>query len=75
MVDQFRKKRELSLDAFREDGFDAGFEPLAGVALKMDAESVRQVIESLEPKYRDAVILHHVNGLSIKEIVMVQYRE
>ncbi len=71
IVDQFRKKRELSLDALRDDGFDAGFEPLAGAALEMDAAAVRKVIDRLDPKYRDPILLRHVNGISVKEIAAI----
>lgn len=71
IVDQFRKKRELSLDALREDGFDAGFEPLVGTDLRMDVAAIRKVIDSLDAKYRDAVLLRHVNGLSVKEIAVI----
>ncbi len=71
MIDQFRKKRELSLDALREEGFDAGFEPLTEAGLLIDVEAIRKVIDSLDPKYRDAVLLRHVNGLSVKEIAVI----
>lgn len=71
IVDQFRKKRELSLDALRDEGFDAGFEPLVGTDLRMDVAAVRKVIDSLDPKYRDAVLLRHVNGISVKEIAVI----
>lgn len=71
IVDQFRKKRELSLDALRDEGFDAGFEPLVGTDLQMDVAAVRKVIDSLDAKYRDAVLLRHVNGISVKEIAVI----
>lgn len=71
IVDQFRKKRELSLDALRDEGFDAGFEPLVGTDLQMDVAAVRRVIDSLDAKYRDAVLLRHVNGISVKEIAVI----
>lgn len=71
LVDTFRRKRELSLDALRDEGFDAGFEPLAGAERAIDARAIRELIDELDPKYRDPLVLRHVNGLSVKEIAVI----
>lgn len=71
LVDTFRKKRELSLDALRDEGFDAGFEPFQGAWQAMDAEAIRGLIDTLDPKYRDPILLRHVNDLGVKEIALI----
>lgn len=67
IIDSSRKKKESSLDAM----MDAGFEPADGgdkTALAAEAGAMVALLERLEEKYRDVVRMRYLDGLSPKEI-------
>lgn len=68
IIDESRKKKSLSLDQLKEDGFDPGFDEAESIQNKIDADSVKEVITQLDEKYRQAVLMRYVDGFSPQEI-------
>jgi len=69
VIDRARKKKESSLD----EALEQGFQP-AGTGNAETAAEIGQAlraVEQLEPKYREAVRLRYIDGLSPGEIAEV----
>ena len=71
VIDWYRKKRSLSLDALGDDGFDPPEE--RGSTSEEDAElkGILQVIDDLEEKDREVLLLRYVEGLDPKDIAQI----
>lgn len=68
IVDEFRKKKELSLERLGEDGFEPVSRDDKDIRADIEAKEMIRMIEKLEPDYREAVMMRHVEGMSVKEI-------
>jgi len=68
VVDSFRKKKTSSLDAMQDDGFDPEDTTVASRESILDVRRALQVLDKLEPQYRDVITLRYVDDLSPREI-------
>jgi RNA polymerase sigma-70 factor (ECF subfamily) len=68
IIDYSRKKREASLDALMDQGFDAASPDGDVVATAIDARYVIKSLEQLDEKYRDVIYMRYVDDLPIQEI-------
>lgn len=75
IIDEYRKKRESSLDAlFEKEGIDEGtFDELSestieSLAATIDGRKAFELLEKLPDEYREVIILRFVDGLGPKEI-------
>lgn len=71
VVDEYRKRKNSSLDAMAEDGFDPKAENLSNVEDVMDGERAIALLAKLDDRYKDAVFMRYVNGLEISEIAEI----
>lgn len=71
IIDYYRRKRATSLDNMMEQGFDVGVDATQSLADKFDGEKALALLGSIPEKYRDAIYLQYVEGLSVKEIAEV----
>ncbi len=71
VVDQYRKKKSTSLDNLMEQGFDVGHEIDQSIMDKFDGGQALAFVKSIPDKYRDAIYLQYVEGLSVKEIAEI----
>lgn len=70
-IDILRKKKESSLDALMEEGFDASSEDAGSIERSTDAGFAISLIKKLDPDSREIMILRFVDDLSIKEIAEI----
>ncbi len=68
IIDYSRKKKESSLDYLMEQGFDAPAEDRDVLHTSLDAQYVVRMVQDMDEKYRDVIILRYVEDLPIKEI-------
>jgi len=75
IIDEYRKKKEQSLDALMEgEGVDEGnFDELTessveSLAATLDGKKAFTVVEKLPEQYKEVIILRFVDGLGPKEI-------
>ncbi|MEK7569243.1 MAG: RNA polymerase sigma factor [Patescibacteria group bacterium] len=69
IIDEYRKKKVVSLDQMRdEEGFDIGFESMHDIESRDEYEHAQALLERLPDKYREALVMRHIDGLSVKEI-------
>lgn len=71
IVDTYRKKREVSLDELREWGFDPGFDESEKNQTAIDARSAIAMMEKLDAKYREVMLLRYVDEFLPKEIAKI----
>ncbi len=71
VIDEYRKKKNLSLDALAEDGFDPKADNLPNTFDIIDGEKAIKLLAKLDDPYKDAVFLRYVNGLEISEIAVI----
>lgn len=71
VVDEYRKKKESSLDSLLEEGFDYSDVSHDTMTDKIDGKAVVALARKLDDKYRDAVIMRFVEELSVKEIAEI----
>ncbi|MFZ2303579.1 MAG: sigma-70 family RNA polymerase sigma factor [Minisyncoccia bacterium] len=69
IIDEYRKKKDESLDRMRdEEGFDIGTESMRDIETKDEHAKALAFLECLPDKYREALVMRHVDGLSVKDI-------
>ncbi len=71
IIDYYRKKQATSLDNLMEQGFDVGVDINQSLMDKFDGEKALALLGSVPEKYRDAIYLQYVEGLSVKEIAQI----
>ncbi|MDO8604529.1 MAG: sigma-70 family RNA polymerase sigma factor [bacterium] len=69
IIDEYRKKKTDSLDRMRdEEGFDIGTESMKDIETKDEHGRAVALLECLPEKYREALVMRHIDGLSVKDI-------
>ena len=68
VIDQYRKKKTVSLDALAEDGFDPVAPESFDAHDRFEGEKALKFLEKLGEPYKDAVFMRYVNGLELSEI-------
>jgi RNA polymerase sigma-70 factor, ECF subfamily len=71
IIDYYRKKKEASLDALAEEGFDpasSDHEHVEDLALAREA---LEAVSELEESYRNIILMRYVSDLSIGEIAEI----
>lgn len=71
IIDEYRKKKSLSLDNLQEEGFDVVGKDEKDIIQDVEIGQVKQAIEKVEDKYRQIIVLRFINGLSLTEIAEV----
>ena len=72
IIDNHRKKKEISLDILEEDGFDPmDTESHHTMARSLDSKRALELVNNLKDKEREVILLRYVEGLSVKEIAEV----
>ena len=68
IVDEYRKKKNLSLDLLSEDGFDPHFEEASTIEEKLDGAIALSLLRKLPDQYKDILFMKYVSSLDIREI-------
>ena len=71
IIDESRKKKSLSLNEIMEKGFSPKVDVRESFQNNFDHKELIEVINSLDEKYKDALIMKYVDGFSTKEIAEV----
>ena len=71
IVDEFRKKKELSLDRLSEMGFEPASVDHRSIKAGAEMRELMETAEMLDKDYRDVVLMRHVEGMSVKEIAEI----
>jgi len=71
IIDESRKKKPASLDNMMEKGFLPKAEEFKFVDNNFSNKELIKIINSLDEKYRDVIMMKYVDGFSSKEISKV----
>ncbi len=71
IIDEYRKKKNISLDSLAEDGFDPKADNLPNTLDIIDGERAIKLLSKLDDPYKETVFLRYVNGLEITEIAEI----
>lgn len=71
IIDDSRKKRELSLDQLQDEGMEPQFDHQAKIESKIEATRVLKVLNQVEEKYRDVVVMRYIDDLKPEEIAEI----
>src|SRR3989344_1080233 len=71
VIDYSRKKKEVSLDALHDAGFDPGFQEAEKISKNIDFSLVLQVLQKLDENDREIVSMRFVDDLSPEEIARI----
>lgn len=71
IVDQYRKRKETSLDFLLEKGFEPDFDENQSPADVLDGQNAFALIEKLPEPYRDVMKMKYVQDLSLEEMSLI----
>lgn len=71
IVDYYREKKEASLDALAEQGYDPAGDNANSILDYASGQQVLRLLEKLAPQYREILTLRYVNDLSITDIAEI----
>ena len=72
IIDHYRKHKSQSLDAILESGPDFSDERVAEISeAETEASHILRLLERVEKKYREPVLLRYMEGMGVKEIALV----
>lgn len=68
IIDQYRKKKAVSLETLEEEGFTLTAPEETSANDRIEGERALKLLEKLPEPYRSAVFMRYVSGLDLKEI-------
>jgi RNA polymerase sigma-70 factor, ECF subfamily len=68
LVDEYRRHKTDSLDAMEEEGFEPSDPDHVRMTDRAEVSNIHQLIEKLDPKYREVVILRYIHDIAVKDI-------
>lgn len=72
IIDEYRKRKDVSLDQMRDnEGFDIGFDPRHDIESRDEYVRAQELLDQLPDKYREAIVMRHIDGLSVKDIAHI----
>ena len=71
IIDEYRKKKSVSLDELRDSGFEPKVEVTREIESSLDAKGLLTVVEKLDIKHREVIIMRYIDDLSPKEIAEI----
>ena len=71
IVDEYRKKKLISLDVLQEKGMQIRHKGKEDIPARMEVQHILDVMENIDEKYREVVIMRYIDELSPKEIAAI----
>lgn len=71
IIDNSRKKKSISLDQIIEKGFSPKIDEREKTENYFSGKEIIKIINSLDGKYRDVIVMKYIDGLSSKEIASI----
>lgn len=68
IIDEYRKRKESSLEALQEQGFEPGHAPEGTIQNIIEGKKMAAALAHIGSPYREAVIMRYIDDLTPKEI-------
>jgi RNA polymerase sigma-70 factor (ECF subfamily) len=74
IIDEYRKKKAISLDVIAEKGFQIPIDDSDKINRIMDGEKAINLIPLLDMKYRKVITMRYLKDMSLKEIALATHQ-
>jgi RNA polymerase sigma-70 factor (ECF subfamily) len=71
IIDESRKKKESSLDVLMDEGFEPSNADEALIVAGAEASQIMKLLDRVDGKYREVIVMRYIDDLSPKEIAAV----
>lgn len=72
IIDFIRKKKETSLEAMQEDGFDpATDDDMSKIGNRLDGAEAVKALQQLDDSHHEVLVMRYINGLEPAEIAEI----
>ena len=71
IIDEYRKKKTISLDQMAEAGFDPEWNNPENQEDKLDGEKAIAMLRHIPPMYQEVIFMRYVEDLTLKEIASI----
>ncbi len=71
IIDEYRKKKESSLEDLEESGFQLVSNERFDTETKLEAEKIMKLIDQLNENYREVIMMRYIDEFSVKEIAEI----
>lgn len=71
VIDEARKKKEVSLEVLMESGFEPGDLGHISIETAADARAVIAVMHTMDESIRDVIVMRYIDGLGPKDIAQI----
>lgn len=71
IIDYYRKKKSVSLDALAEDGFDPAMSGDEDIVEEAEQHHMMKFFDQLPERDREVVVMRYIDGLQVKQIASV----
>jgi RNA polymerase sigma-70 factor (ECF subfamily) len=71
IIDEYRKKKAVSIDSLREEGFDVPFDERGRLLDALDGERAILILRKLPEDYREVIFMRYVEELTLEEIAEI----
>jgi RNA polymerase sigma-70 factor (ECF subfamily) len=68
IVDEIRKKKEVSLDALQKGGWDPGYDETPDMHRRLEQGKVLVTLRQMDKDYRDVLIMRYIDGIPPADI-------
>jgi RNA polymerase sigma-70 factor (ECF subfamily) len=68
IVDEIRKKKEMSLDALQKGGWDPGYDETPDMQKRVEQGKIMATLKQMDKDYRDVLIMRYIDGLPPADI-------
>ncbi len=70
IIDYRRKRKATSLDTMIESGYDTSTTGRKEVESIIEGQEILKLVDQIDEKYRDVIIMRYIDDMSIKEIAL-----
>lgn len=71
IIDDSRKKKEMSLEQLQDEGMEPQYEQSSHIESNIEVKRVLKIMEQVDEKYRDVVIMRYIDDLKPEEIAEI----
>jgi RNA polymerase sigma-70 factor (ECF subfamily) len=71
IIDQYKKKKTLSLDALSKDGFEPAFNEKDDLENRLDGAIALKMLNQIPEMYREVIFMRYVQDMSLQEISQI----
>lgn len=68
VIDEYRKKKAISLEQMAENGFDPAFNDRESIEDKIDGKMAVEMLQFIPESYQEVIFMRYVEDMSLKEI-------